>query len=93
MSGGRACLASKESGATLTGASSSTWLGALIRSQPERAGEQCPNENTLAAFVEHNLVPVELRAIWEHLAECGECRRLVLFAATPPVERQQAPKE
>ncbi|MEO8378828.1 MAG: zf-HC2 domain-containing protein [Acidobacteriota bacterium] len=40
----------------------------------------CPSEETLAAFLDGRLDPEDRRRVVEHLAECGDCRDLVLAA-------------
>lgn len=41
----------------------------------------CPADETLAAFIDGQLTGPERAAVIEHLAECGECRSLVMDAA------------
>jgi tetratricopeptide (TPR) repeat protein len=41
----------------------------------------CPTEETLAAFIDDRLDAATRRKVTEHLAECGECRELVLMAS------------
>jgi hypothetical protein len=40
----------------------------------------CPDEETLAAFIDDRVDIATRRKIMEHLAGCGECRELVLMA-------------
>jgi hypothetical protein len=40
----------------------------------------CPTEETLAAFIDDRVDAATRRKITEHIAECGECRELVLMA-------------
>lgn len=43
--------------------------------------DNCPAEETLAAFVDDRLDDATRRTVMEHLAACGECRELVLMAS------------
>ncbi len=43
-------------------------------------GMSCTADETLAAFIDDRLSSAEKRAVIEHLAECGECRSLVIDA-------------
>jgi Putative zinc-finger len=45
----------------------------------EMSAGSCPEENTLAAFVSHNLTPAEMAEVEAHLSRCGDCCEVVAF--------------
>ena len=61
------------------------WLSSLVISLPERVwrrGEgmsECPDDETLAAFVDHCLRPEQRQKVEEHIADCRLCRKIVVM--------------
>ncbi|HJQ24946.1 MAG TPA: zf-HC2 domain-containing protein [Blastocatellia bacterium] len=53
--------------------------------------EQCPNEESLAAYVDHALSPEERARIEAHLADCTTCRMVVALVAQSQVEVPDPP--
>lgn len=51
----------------------------LSRLRNTNVPDHCPDEETLAAFADGNLLPEEIARIEEHLAQCAKCSSSVAF--------------